>query len=334
MDRTGSAPADSVGLILGLGSPDHHSPSAGIPERVALITRDYGNGLRESTVLRVAYPERADGSPPCRRPAPEAFLYELPDPGQAEIEGIEANPLHRPIFTVSEAERLARREVAQASSAARSRRTLRRQACAGSLSRIGTLTYRALMEDRDTVIRNVKEWCRRMARVLPGFTARTVLELQKRGALHAHLLHRPLPTWVVARDPASGVSGLVRTNKYAAAMWDRISGGGNFDSGEYTRDKEGRRHRRAPSRDPLTAIKYACKYVGKCLADDGVLGKRRFLRFGQVAPPVVNRWSFRVDQFARAQTMAREFHGSPLRFDRFGDEVLGVDWSLSYSPPD
>jgi hypothetical protein len=314
------------------------APSS-VPERVVLVTRDYGNGIKETTVIRVAYSDGpgSGGKPRDRdlsdvrytktRPTAEAFA-----PGESPwwVNHCLENGMW---VKESAAETQARREASLESSAKRSKRNLRRQACAGSLNTLATLTYRENMQDRDRAVRDHKEWCRRMRRHIPGFVTRTVPELQKRGAIHLHMLIARLPTWVVVVDPITGSRSMVRGNKLASALWNQVCGDGNFDAGEWYTDKNGVRHRRKPSRSPLAAICYATKYVGKALGDLNALGDRRFLRFGKVSDVKRSVWSFGAAEFDRALSMAREQHAGASELQRYGDEILGLDWSLSFSPP-
>lgn len=311
-----------------------------VPERVVLVARDYGNGIRETTALRMSYPEGSGGG---KRRDPDVtdirWVKKHPTeadfpPDAAETDWWVRRCLDQGMWVREpEAETEARRAASRESSAKRSKRNLRRQACAGSLNTLSTLTYRDNMQDRDLVVRHHKEWCRRMRRHVPGFVARTVPELQKRGALHLHVLMARLPTWVVVVDPVTGSRSMVRGNKLASVLWNQVCGDGNFDSGEWYTDKNGVRRRRKPSRSPLAAISYAAKYVGKVLGELSESGDRRFLRFGKVADVKRTVWSFPASEFDRALAMAREHHTGASEIQRYGDEILGLDWSLSYTPP-
>jgi hypothetical protein len=193
-------------------------------------------------------------------------------------------------------------------SARRSKALMRRRAMAFGLTRIFTLTTREAVTDRDAFYARVKEWCRRVHRVLPGFACTWTDELQKRGALHAHLLTASPPTWVTFEG------GLVRFNKAASAIWGRICsdlGGGNFDSGEWAFDKRtGRRKRRRFSRSPLKAVNYVCKYVTKDLA------ARTGRRFYYACP----------DRSMAASTVRR--------VREFTDRAEALAWAWSVASPD
>jgi len=172
-----------------------------------------------------------------------------------------ANP--PPPIVLPRAPRAARNPDVLLASARRSKALLRRRAMALGLTRIYSLTTRSPVIAEGRMYAMTKEWARRISRVCPAFACAWVHEWQKRGALHAHLLVRPMPVWVTVDG------GLVRFNALASSVWASICAeveGGNFDSGEWVVDKRtGRRYRRKFSRSPLKAVAYVCKYTCKDL---------------------------------------------------------------------
>lgn len=145
---------------------------------------------------------------------------------------------------------------------------------------LGTLTYRANVQDRDLVLKHWKEFMRRVKRVLPAFPYVAVLEKQKRGALHIHIAMRRLPArlWVTYE----GKRQLVKSWDFMRNVWRRVVGklGGNFDESK----KLGRGDRARAMR----IATYIGGYVGKDFADCA-LNRKRYWASGTAAPQVTVR---------------------------------------------
>lgn len=302
-------------------------------EGLSLVLRDYGNGIRESTLTRKRCQSEPSPEKAPRKPAQEfQWVKRYPAP---EDFPPDASP-----WWVARCVRdgqwvkvpLAPGEPSP-SSVRRSKRLLRRQACALGLSRVMTLTYRDNMQDRDRAVRDCKEFHRRLGRVVPSWVARSVIEVQKRGALHLHCLVRELPPWLAVTDPVTGVTSLVRSYAFCNRLWQSVSGGGNVDQGEYVRLKDGRRVRRKHSGSPLKAVSYACKYVGKALIEANALGDRRFLRFGKAPHPRVVRQFYLAADSILALAEADRFHHCAAERREFFDAAAGVAWALTFHPP-
>jgi len=181
---------------------------------------------------------------------------------------------------------------------------------------LGTLTYRANVQDRDLVLAHWKEFVRRLRRVLPSFGYVAVLEKQKRGALHLHFACRRLPRELQREG--------VRIKSYSViiAIWKSVTGalGGSFrDSSRRTRGS------------PLKVAKYISKYVGKSFEELGQLNKRQYFCGGEWSAPLISNRIFPIDQVVAAYAFADSQHDGDL--DWWQDTRLGIYWVASYSPP-
>lgn len=202
------------------------------------------------------------------------------------------------------------------SSAKRAKRQMRRRCKALGLDVLGTLTYRENVQDRARVLRDWKEFVRRLRRVLPGFAYVAVVEKQKRGALHLHFACKRLPM-AFQRDG-------VRVKSYSViyAIWKSVTGdaGGSFrDSSRRTRGSV------------LKVAKYIAKYVGKCF-EDHELNKRQYFAGGEWSAPLVTERLFRPDEWIEAICYLDESTGGDER-EWFQRSDIGLYWVASYSPP-
>lgn len=125
-----------------------------------------------------------------------------------------------------------------------------------------TLTYAANMCDWDLLKRHLKEFNRRMAKLIPDWFYVAAFERQKRGAWHVHMAVHRLPSELVAR---SGVK--VKSFNVVRAVWRAVTGelGGNIDVQSRKRNSQ-----RAPSR----IAAYLSKYMTKAYADGEPWSKR------------------------------------------------------------
>lgn len=219
----------------------------GAQDWIQVTTRDLGHGHVETTQARTTtlsdLPAWWGKSKTARW---NKDLGEFVDPGPSRGEGD--------------------RDASRQASAKRARRAMRQRCKGMGLDVLGTLTYRENVQDRDRVLRDWKEFVRRLRRVLPTFSYVAVLESQKRGALHVHFACRRLPR-ELQRDG-------VRIKSYSViyAIWKSVTGdaGGSFrDSSRKTRGS------------CLRVAKYIAKYVGKSFEDaDRALNKRQYFAGG------------------------------------------------------
>jgi hypothetical protein len=157
--------------------------------------------------------------------------------------------------------------------ARRAKTRVRRLVKSMGLDALLTLTYRANQDDRALCLKHLKEFVRRIRRVLPGFAYVAALEQQQRGAWHVHLAVHALPR---ALDWA-GVK--VKSYSVVRAIWRSVTGelGGNID--------QARRKRASQSR-PAKLAAYLSKYMLKAY-EDGDDWSNRFSASSHQLPPAV-----------------------------------------------
>lgn len=155
------------------------------------------------------------------------------------------------------------RKQANLERAARRAKTRVRCLCkAAGVDTLLTLTYAANMCDWDTLTRHLKEFNRRMKKLIPGWFYVAAFERQKRGAFHAHMAVHRLPPELESRG---GVK--VKSFNVVRAVWRSVTGehGGNIDVQSRKRNSQ-----RAPSR----IAAYISKYMTKAYADGEPWSKR------------------------------------------------------------
>lgn len=110
--------------------------------------------------------------------------------------------------------------------ARRAKTRVRHMVKAAGLDALLTLTYRANQTDQALCKRHMKEFVRRIRRVLPRFIYVAAFERQERGAWHVHMAVHRLPKELPA---ANGVK--VKSFNIVRAIWRSVTGelGGNID---------------------------------------------------------------------------------------------------------
>lgn len=166
-----------------------------------------------------------------------------------------------------------RRQANALRAARRAKTRVRRLVKSMGLDALLTLTYRANQDDRALCLKHLKEFVRRIRRVLPGFAYVAALEQQQRGAWHVHLAIHALPRalqW-------AGVK--VKSYSVVRAVWRSVTGelGGNID--------QARRKRASQSR-PAKLAAYLSKYMLKAY-EDGDDWSNRFSASSHQLPPAV-----------------------------------------------
>lgn len=172
------------------------------------------------------------------------------------------------------------RKQANLERAAQRARTRVRHLCkAAGIDTLLTLTYAANMTDWTLLKRHMKEFNRRMAKLVPGWFYVAAFEKQKRGAWHAHMAVHRLPPELEARG---GVK--VKSFNVIRAVWRAVTGelGGNIDVQSRKRNSQ-----RAPSR----IAAYISKYMTKAYAD-GEPWSNRFSSSKGVTVPKPERIRF------------------------------------------
>lgn len=139
--------------------------------------------------------------------------------------------------------------------AARRAKTRVRRLCKSmGLDALLTLTYRANVTDSALSRKHLKEFVRRIRRVVPGFAYVAAFEKQKRGAWHIHLAVHALPRelqW-------SGCK--VKSYSVVRAIWRSVTGelGGNIDQS---------RRKRSSQSSAAKIAGYLSKYMIKAFED-------------------------------------------------------------------
>lgn len=159
--------------------------------------------------------------------------------------------------------------------AARRAKTEVRRLCKAMMAdTLLTLTYRANVVDLDLCKAHLKEFVRRVRRIVPGFMAVAGFEQQNRGAWHVHLATARIP--VVLR-PVNG-SGDFRSFNVLRAIWRSVVGehGGNVDLS---------RRKRHSRKSAAEIAAYISKYISKTFLEGVDKGRNRWTKFGDVEAP-------------------------------------------------
>jgi hypothetical protein len=157
-------------------------------------------------------------------------------------------------------------------SARRAKTRVRRQCKAMGADTLLTLTYRALVTDLGLCKADLKEFARRVYRVLPGFRGIAIFEPQDRGAWHVHIATAGIPTLLPSK------SGDFRSYNVLRAIWRSV-----------TKEREGnvdvQRRRRHCRKSAAQIAAYLSKYMGKAFMEWGDKGRNRSTTFGAVTVP-------------------------------------------------
>ena len=138
--------------------------------------------------------------------------------------------------------------------ARRAKTQVRRRVKALGLDALLTLTYRENQQDLSLCKQHMKEFVRRMRRLLPGFVYVAAFERQKRGAWHVHMAIHRLPQAL----PHAGVK--VKSFNVVRAVWRAVVGdlGGNIDQ---------QRRKRWSQQSSGKLAAYLSKYMLKAFAE-------------------------------------------------------------------
>lgn len=153
-----------------------------------------------------------------------------------------------------------------------------------------TLTYRENVTDRDTVLAHMKEFVRRVRRVLPDLRYVWTLENQTRGAYHVHMATHALPKVFLQGGYAVKSWDLMRR------IWRSVVGdlGGNFDE---AKDRSKWRRKGSQQRSAAAIARYISKYVTKSFEADQDLNRKRW-NHSDVQLPAAVRQRFSLDRTA------------------------------------
>lgn len=156
-------------------------------------------------------------------------------------------------------------------------RTRVRHLCKGlGADTLLTLTYRENVQDLQTTKKHLKEFIRRLRRVLPGFAAVAAFERQKRGAWHVHLACRRIEAVMTDKG-----GHRVKSFNLIRSVWRSVVGslGGNIDVA---------RRKATSQRSPARLASYLSKYIVKAF-EEGEKWSNRWTLFGDVDIPPAMR---------------------------------------------
>lgn len=156
--------------------------------------------------------------------------------------------------------------------ASRAKRRVRRLCKHMGANTLLTLTYRANVVDLGKCKANLKEFVRRVRRVLPDFCAVCCFEQQERGAWHVHMATVKLPMTM-----AWGSAVKVKSFNVIRAIWRSVTkeDGGTVN---VANSKRGAR------RSAAEIAAYIAKYISKAF-QEGEAGSNRWTKFGNCDVP-------------------------------------------------
>lgn len=169
-----------------------------------------------------------------------------------------------------------RREANLKRGARRATTNVRRLVKVAGMDSLLTLTYRCLQDDLALCKKHLKEFVRRMRRLIPGWQYVAAFERQSRGAWHVHLAIHKLPMSLPA---SNGVK--VKSYNVVRAVWRGVVGADNGNI-----DQSRRRKFSGHSTSKIAA--YISKYMLKAF-QDGDDWKNRYSSGGLDRPPPPER---------------------------------------------
>ena len=182
-----------------------------------------------------------------------------------------------------------KRALAVASNRAKTR--VRKLCKAMGADTLMTLTYKLNQADLDLCKKHLKEFVRRVRRLIPDFRAVCGFEKQKRGAWHVHMATVKLPASLLR----NGVK--VKSWNVLRAVWLSVAKefGGNVDVSAKKRNSQ---------RSSARIASYISKYITKAF-EEGDKWTNRWTRFGDVEiPPPVDLGEFKnVDDALRSAAL-------------------------------
>lgn len=176
-----------------------------------------------------------------------------------------------------------------------------------------TLTYRANQQDLALCKKHLKEFNRRILRVLPDFSFVAAFERQERGAWHVHMATRRIPESIGDRNRQNAVK--VRSYNVIRSIWRSITGdlGGNIDVS---------RRKCHAHRSPAQIASYIAGYITKEYAE-GDKWANRWTKYGkgEVPEPIaLGLVSTPLQAVELAYAQLGELHTiAAERLDRFKD---------------
>lgn len=203
-----------------------------LADEYEVILRDLGHGHKEASISRSVW---WDHLATMSDDAYAQYLDTL-EAWKASPEGIQAAQ---------------EREQSNKERSARRAKTKVRRICKSlGVDALLTLTYRENMQDIAACKKHLKEFVRRIRKLVPGFAYVAAFERQKRGAWHVHMAIHALPFTL----PWAGVK--VKSYSVIRAVWRSVVGdlGGNIDQA---------RKKRNSRKTPAKIAAYISKYILK-----------------------------------------------------------------------
>lgn len=161
------------------------------------------------------------------------------------------------------------------SAAKRAKKRVRQLCKAMGADTMLTLTYRANVTDLERCKADLKEFNRRVKRIIPGFRFVAAFEQQERGAWHVHMATERLPATLPS---STGVK--VKSFNVIRAIWRGVTkdNGGNIDVANTKRNSQ---------RSAARIAQYIAGYIMKAFKD-GALHSNRWTKYGDfdVPPPL------------------------------------------------
>lgn len=170
-----------------------------------------------------------------------------------------------------------------------------------------TLTYHFNETDLQRSKKDLREFVRRVRRVMPEFRAVAVYETQDRGALHWHIATANVPTSFTQRN-AQGLPCKVKSYDVIRAIWRSVTGErkGNIDIA---------RRKASSMRSPARIASYIAKYIVKAFRE-GQAFTNRYSTFGEFDmpkpidlghfPTVLDAWAAAYDCVLDVQQIVME----------------------------
>jgi hypothetical protein len=254
--------------------------------RYRFMSRDFGNGHMECTVMKV-----------------------IPDPQKTLDRAIERD------LRGMAPKGFGDREKSIESATRRAKKDVRHKCKAMGVNALWTLTFKQNVTDREVALRCLDRFRRRVAAVNPGWRYIAILEPQTRGSWHIHIATHALPT----RLTENGVK--VKSWNVMRGIWRRVAGalGGNFDEAK----RVGRWGTGKPLRGAGAIARYIAGYVAKDMAKSE-LNRKRYSASKDIEIPDAYRALFDGDvDFGELITLAYAAVGDNV-VSRWFDADRGV----------
>lgn len=172
-----------------------------------------------------------------------------------------------------------REERSRQESAKRAKRNVRQLCKLAGADTLLTLVYRENQQDLQICKKHLKEFVRRVKRVIPDFIAVAAFERQKRGAWHVHMACRRIATVL------PGSNGIrMKSFDVLRAIWRSVTK-------EYAGNVDVSRKKATSQRSAARIANYISKYIMKAF-EEGEKHSNRWTRFGEFGEPTVTHLGY------------------------------------------